>query len=447
MTDLVFIFGKNWLLSLAELIVHLEDKGLLRELKDYSKMGAVVTTTRAVKDGDIIDIQGALGGCFKVARLFHTQELVLMRDAFPSRGTAKRAARNILEGVPWLHEVFGKPRGKKITYGVSTYPSQTREAPVHYVHYTRGMNEYIKKQLLEKGARKADYIVYDKPDRRDARRINTSLWPHTIAKHKLLKRPNAEILAVYTEKRLYLARTIVVYDSMLQQYRDESRPYISTEISTSPKVCRTLLTLAGAKPGDTVLDPFCGTGTLLMEAALQDMKCIGFDIDGNAVQGAHSNLRWLGKDLGSHINFSIQKGDARKVDKLIRAQVDAVAFEPHLGPLHRKRPMRKQAEKDIAELTLLYRATLKAIGKVLRPDGRIAMTIPVILTKDGDVSIDLRHMLKGTEFEVYKLLPHHAFRKIDMSKREIDINPNRTILPERKRGQIVQRAVVMLGRG
>ncbi|MDF1538234.1 MAG: DNA methyltransferase [Candidatus Thorarchaeota archaeon] len=447
MTDLVFIFGKNWMLSLAELIVYLEDRGLLRELKDYSKMGAVVTTSRPVKDGDIIDIQGALGGCFKVARLFHTYPLLLLKDAFPNKGTAKRAARNNLEDFPWLHEVFGKPRGKKITYGVSTYPSQTREAPAHYLHFTRGMNEYIKKQLLEKGAKKADYIVYDKPDQRNPRRINTSLWPHTIAKHKLLKRPNAEILAVFTESSVYLARTIAVYDSMLQQYRDESRPFISAEISTSPKVCRTLLTLAGAKPGDTILDPFCGSGTLLMEAALQDMNCIGIDIDGNAVSGTQRNLIWLGKDLGVHINFSIQKGDAREADKIVHSQVDAVAFEPHLGPLFRKRQNWDEAERIIVELTLLYRATLKAIGKILRPDGRIAMTIPVILTHKGDISIDIKQMLKGTEFEVYKLLPHHVFSKIDMSKREIDINTNRTILPERKRGQIVQRAVVMLGRG
>ncbi len=447
MTDLVFIFGKNWMLSLAELIVHLEDKGLLRELKDYSKMGAVVNTTRPVKDGDILDIQGALGGCFKVARLVHTYPLKLLEDAFPNKGTAKRAARNILENLPWLHDVFGKPQGKKITYGVSTYPSQTKVAPAHYLHFTRGMNEYIKKQLLEKGARKADYIVYDKPDKRDSRRINTSLWPHTIAKHKLIKRPNAEVLAVFTESGVYLARTIAVYDSMLQQYRDESRPFISTEISTSPKVCRTLLTLAGAKPGDTVLDPFCGSGTLLMEAALQEMKCIGIDIDGNAVSGTQRNLLWLGKDLGSHIDFSIQKGDAREADKIVHSQVDAIAFEPHLGPLFRKRQNWNEAEKIIEDLTLLYRATLKAVGKILRSDGRIAMTLPVILTHKGDISIDIKQMLKGTEFEVYKLLPQHVFHKIDMSKREIDINPNRTILPERKRGQIVQRAIVMLGRG
>ncbi|MCK5239197.1 MAG: hypothetical protein KAR33_06600 [Candidatus Thorarchaeota archaeon] len=447
MTDLAFIFGKNWLLSLAEMIVHLEDNGLFREIKDYSKMGAIVTTKRSVTNGDIIDIQSALGGCFKVGRVFHSYDLKEIRSAFPSEGKPNQDAREVLAECPWLHSVFGKARGKKIKFAVSTYQSLTRYAPAHYTHFTRGMNDFIKKKLLEKGARKVDYIIYDKPDRRSEKRINTALWPHTIAKHSLLKPPNSEILAVFTEQGLYLAKAIAVYDSMLQQYRDESRPFISSEISTSPKICRTLLTLAGARAGDVVLDPFCGSGTLLMEAALMDMKCVGIDNDGNAVKGTISNLRWLGRDLGSHFNFRILKGDARHSDRIVQSEVDAIAFEPHLGPIYKNKPRRDDAEKEIEELTLLYRAAMKSFAKILRKDGRIAMTIPVILTNAGDVSIDLKKMLKGTEFEVYKLLPQHAFRNFNMSRREIDINPNRTILPERKRGQIIQRAVVMLGRG
>ncbi|MHA1907232.1 MAG: TRM11 family SAM-dependent methyltransferase, partial [Candidatus Thorarchaeota archaeon] len=371
MTDLVFIFGKNWLLSLAELIVHLEDNGLFRELKDYSKSGAIVTTSRSVNNGDIIDIQSALGGCFKVGRLIHSYEMNEIRDAYPSDGGPNKDSRKSLAECPWIHSVFGKPRGKKIKFAVSTYQSQTRQAPAHYTHFTRGMNDYIKKKLLELGARKADYVMYDKPDRRNERRINTALWPHTIAKHNLLKPPNSEILALFTEKGLYLAKCIAVYDSMLQQYRDESRPFISSQISTSPKVCRTLLTLAGARSGDVVLDPFCGSGTLLMEAALLDMKCIGLDIDGNAVEGSRSNLRWLARDLGSQLNFRVYKGDARKADQLAHSEVDAVAFEPHLGPVMKSRPSFEDAEKQINELTLLYRAALKSIAKILRKDGRI----------------------------------------------------------------------------
>ena len=155
-----------------------------------------------------------------------------------------------------------------------------------------------------------------------------------------MRPPNAEVLAVITEGNLYIGKTVVVYDSRLQQYRDESRPYISPKTSTSPKLCRTLLTLAGAKPGDTVLDPFCGSGTLLMEAAILGMKCIGIDIDGDAVQGARLNLRWLSSDLGEKLDFRILKGDARRAIEVVGKEVDAIACEPILGPVYTKRPER-----------------------------------------------------------------------------------------------------------
>ncbi|MFW9907035.1 MAG: TRM11 family SAM-dependent methyltransferase [Candidatus Thorarchaeota archaeon] len=447
MTDLVFILGKNWLLSLAEVIVLLEDKGLLREIRDYSKTSLIVSTTHAIKDEVIVDIQSALGGAFKVGRVIYKYEIDEVAKAYPSKGSFSKSARQDVGDCPWLHSVWRTVGGKKIKFGVSTYPSQVSDAPVHYIHFTKGLSEFIKRKLLEKGARKADYVMYEQPDRRVEKRINTSLWPQSLAKHNLLIPPNAEVLAAITESKVYIAKTVIAYDSMLQQLRDESRPFISSEISTSPKVCRTLLTLSGARPGDTVLDPFCGTGTLLMEAALLDMKCIGIDIDGNTSEGTKSNLIWLGRELGSYINFTVLKGDAREVNKLVSTQVDAVACEPHLGPVFRKRPERRDAEKQIVELTKLYRDALNAIDLILRADGRVALTIPVILTKNGDVSMDIREMTRGTRFQIYNLLPDHAFRGIDMKSRKIAIKPNRPVLPERKRGQIVQRAVVMLGRG
>jgi len=425
-TDLVFVLGKNWLLSLAEMIVLLEDRGILKSLKDYSKTAAIVTT-ESLNDEEIVDIQSALGGCFKVGRLIETYEIEVPTKAYPIKGSHTKKDRELLSKCTWIPSVWGKPRGKKIKYGVSSYSPEPGSLEIDMKRFTRGLNDSIKTYLLGENARKADYVIYDEPDRRDPTRSNTALWPHTIAKHGLLRPPNAEILAVFTESNLYLARTVAVYDSMLQQYRDESRPFISSEISTSPKICRTLLTLAGAKPGDLVLDPFCGTGTLLMEAALLDMKTIGIDLDGNAVEGTQTNLKWLGKELDTYLDFTLIKGDAREADKLVGMEVDAIAFEPHLGPV--------------------YRDTLRALTKILRPDGRIAMTVPVIRTTEKEVSIDFNQMLKGTGLQLYKFLPERIIKDASELVQSTRINPNRGALPERKRGQIVQRMVVMLGRG
>ena len=444
MVEYMFILGSNWLLSIAELLVYVRNKGYEAVVSDHSRHAVVLDFKEKLSLEEVMDMQGSLGGCYKIGRVIQTYNIIIPTNAYPTHGKPDQEALDIIKGVPWFSSLWQNPRGRKIKFGVSTYPIFDGKAPIQYRRFTRGLDDILKKLLLQKGARSADYFAYDEPDQRRAKRINLALWPKTIAQNGLLSPPNAEILAVFTKKNLYLARTMVIYDSVLQQYRDESRPYISKEVSTSPKVCRTLLNLAGARSGDTVLDPFCGTGTLLMEAAMLGMKCIGIDIDGDQVQGTKSNLRWFGRDIGERVDFDVMRGDARNVTNLVTKQVDAVAFEPSLGPVSRKRPTEKEAKETIRELTDLYREALTQIAQVLRPDGRVAMTIPVIISKSGPVSMDIREMIEGTGLGVYKMLPADMIKSLSNDDERLYITPERPVLPERKMGQIVQRQLIVL---
>lgn len=444
MVEYMFILGSNWLLSIAELLVYVRNRGYEAVVSDHSRHAVILDFKGKLSLEEVIDMQGSLGGCYKIGRVIQTYNIIIPMNAYPTNGRPDREALDIIRNIPWLPSLWQRPRGKKIKFGVSTYPIFDGKAPIQYRRFTRGLDDTIKKQLLQNGARRADYFAYDEPDRRRAKRMNLALWPKTIAKNNLLTPPNAEILAAFTEKNLYIARTMVIYDSVLQQYRDESRPYISKEISTSPKVCRTLLNLAGARPGDTVLDPFCGTGTLLMEAAMLGMKCLGVDIEGDQVQGTKSNLTWFGRDIGERVHFDVFRGDARNLTNLIHKQVDAVAFEPSLGPVSKKRPTAHEAEETIKELTELYRVALSQIAQILRPDGRVAMTIPVIISKSGPVSMDIREMIEGTGLGVYKMLPKDMIQSLSNSEERMYITPEREVLPERKMGQIVQRQIIVL---
>lgn len=444
MVEYVFILGSNWLLSIAELLVYVRNRGYEAIVTDHSRHAVILDFKEKLSLDEVMEMQGFLGGCYKIGRVIQTYNIIIPTNAYPTKGKPDREALEILTSIPWLPDLWQNPRGRKIKFGVSTYPIFDGKAPIQYRRFTRGLDDTIKKLLLQKGARSADYFAYDEPDRRKADRINLALWPKTISKNNLLSPPNSEILAAFTVKNLYIARTMVIYDAELQQYRDESRPYISQEISTSPKVCRTLLNLAGARPGDTILDPFCGTGTLLMEAAMLGMKCIGIDIDGNQVQGTKANLTWFGRDIGQRVQFDVFRGDARNLTSLIHKQVDAVAFEPSLGPVTKKKPTEKEAEIIIKELTELYRETLTQIAEVLRPDGRIALTMPVIVSKTGPVSMNIREMIEGTGLGVYRMLPSDMIKSLSNSEEQLYITPEREVLPERKMGQIVQRQLIAL---
>ncbi len=444
MTKLAFVLGSNWLLSIAEVLVYIQDRGFEGTLMDHSRNAAIIDIKQRLDVDQIVDMQSALGGCYKVGKVIWEYDIAIPLEAFPAKRVANKEQLKEIRKCPWLKIVWPRVKGKKIKFGISSYPIFDGRFPINFRRFTRGMNDQVKKLLMENGARRADYFAYDEPDRRVEGRLNIALWPKTIAHNNLLAPPNAEILAVFSEKKLYIARTRVVYDSMLQQYRDESRPFVSAEISTSPKICRTLLNLAGARPGDTILDPFCGTGTLLMEAAILGMKCIGVDIDADQVQGARSNMKWLAKDLGERLDYDIFKGDSRKISSLVKKQVDAVAFEPVLGPIYKEVPPFNEAQKTIKELTTLYQQVLTEIATILRPEGRIAMTIPVINTLSEPVSVKFSDLTRGTGLTIYRMLPSEAIKTPSDIDPRLKIRPSRELIPERKRGQSVQRAVIAL---
>ena len=56
------------------------------------------------------------------------------------------------------------------------------------------------------------------------------------------------------------------------------------------KLCRAMINLSGLKEGDTVCDPFCGTGTTLLEAESMGIHSIGIDFDEKMYQNTKENL-------------------------------------------------------------------------------------------------------------------------------------------------------------
>ncbi len=446
MTQYMFVLGKNWILSIAELIACLENRGINVKITDHSRTMAIVDIDQTLDDESLAEIQTALGGAYKIGTTVMVLERNLVKRAFPKRGSYKSRERDRLLKCPWVEIVWPKPQGKRVEFGVSAYPLSNRDN-IDLSRLTKILSEAMKHRLLDRGARKAAYYLYSEPDRRDPDRPPTALWPQTISKHNLLRPPNAEILIGIMDSDVYIGRTLVVYDSMLQQYRDEARPFVTSEISTSPKICRTLLNLAGVKEGDTVLDPFCGTGTLLMEAALQGIRVRGIDLDPDAAQGARTNLRWLGQELGQQIDYSIIRGDARQVHELLKESVEGIATEPHLGPVWTEKPDRDTAISTMRELTKLYNEALKSMVQVLRDDGKIAMTLPVIQSTGGVVRMDTRPLLKGTGLEIYRLIPKDVVRSVMKKDKDLVLRPERERIPERKWGQVVQRDVIVIGRG
>jgi 23S rRNA G2445 N2-methylase RlmL len=123
-----------------------------------------------------------------------------------------------------------------------------------------------------------------------------------------------------------------------------------------PTVAAAMVRLAG-KPGETLLDPCCGSGTILVEAAEAGWQTSGLDIDPDAVQVARQNAG----------EATVQVGDARRLS-LEDASVDACVSNLPFGQQY-------DVQGGMDEW---LRAVLGELGRVTRPGGRIVVLAPRI---------------------------------------------------------------------
>jgi SAM-dependent methyltransferase len=207
---------------------------------------------------------------------------------------------------------------------------------------------------------------------------------------QVLSRSAIDIVAFPFHGGLGLGPTAWVPDSASMRERGTLKPTPHSDISMSPRLARVLLNLTGLREGQTVLDPFCGSGTILAEALIHSHRCLGLDSRASRVQDARENLGWLSggpKNAG----YDVRLGDARDLPRMLRrSKVDAIVTEPLLLPRIEARPKTSTASHLIEAAGEVYGDALASMAEVLQPGGRIVIVAPVIETMDGEeVSLEL----------------------------------------------------------
>ena len=137
------------------------------------------------------------------------------------------------------------------------------------------------------------------------------------------------------------------------------RPYRPrTALKTNVAVA--MLTLAAAAPPGVLLDPFCGSGTILLEAAatFPQARLIGIEKFHKPFAGAQENLAHFG------IAAELLQRDGRFLEEHLPAgSVDLIVTNPPFG-------VRLGGQVDF---DWFYERVLAGAAHVLRPGGRIAL--------------------------------------------------------------------------
>jgi tRNA (guanine6-N2)-methyltransferase len=160
--------------------------------------------------------------------------------------------------------------------------------------------------------------------------------------------------------RLFIEHTEAQVGLRLSDHALHSRPYKQVHVSGSlkPSVAAALLSLAQVPPAGTLLDPFCGAGTIPIEAKLGVLSH-----DPGVVWAGDRDPKAL---LAAHTNASF----AAVTFPLVRWDVLSLPLKAHsIDRIVTNLPWGRQVAPD-AELGLFYRHIGIETARLLTPAGR-----------------------------------------------------------------------------
>jgi tRNA G10 N-methylase Trm11 len=210
-----------------------------------------------------------------------------------------------------------------------------------------------------------------------------------------------------------------VFDSKEAEKRDIEKPVRREQLAISPRLARILINLSQIKNNQTLLDPFCGIGALMIEALIQDINIIGIDRDDDAIKGAKRNLDWLKNKYKIKGDYNLINGDSRKIN--LRQEINGIATEPSLGELLKVTPTEEKAKQMIDRFENLIIDVLNNLKFSLNPGKKIAFTSPLIKTHHGKLGCNIQKIASQTNLKQFKfnLLPNIKFPIAELRKDSI----------------------------
>ncbi|MEK9165418.1 MAG: methyltransferase domain-containing protein [Patescibacteria group bacterium] len=334
-----FILGNHPRLSLAELICALKSR-------DYqTEDGFAVFEIEEKTVLNPSEVQNRLGGTVKVGQVVKKTNFGCLADDV---GEIIKNQLNIKQ---------------KIYFGLSAYNC-------HFDVKEAALTIKIKLKRLEIASRWVQS--------RDL-----ALSSVIVKTNKLLTQRGLEAVILKFKNDLMLGATRAVQPFDEFSNRDYGRP--ARDIRSGmlpPKIARIMINLSQTDKNAAILDPFCGSGTILQEAILLGYEqAKGSDISQKAIEDASDNLQWLSRSSAKVLSClpSLAVADALHLSQKFESEsIDAIVTEPYLGPPNLASESPQKIKKVIDELSVLYLDSFTEFSKILKPEGRIVIIFPVI---------------------------------------------------------------------
>ncbi len=218
------------------------------------------------------------------------------------------------------------------------------------------------------------------------RKLGAILWRRGA---KISVSKPERIIKVYISSKAYIG--FLLHSTDTKQFllrRPDKKPFFRPGVIL-PRFARALINMTGVNEKEILLDPMCGTGTVLIEAGLMGIEFAGVEAFSNIAKGCAVNMKYF------NLPINVICGDARKLpfkDETIHA---IVTDFPYL-----------QSSRSYGELIELYVDSIREFHRVLKR-GRRAV---IISNMDVDDIISERFVIeKKFMHRVHRSLTRRIF--------------------------------------
>ncbi len=190
-----------------------------------------------------------------------------------------------------------------------------------------------------------------------AKPIADIIWKKLKHPKVSFKKPKSVFAFILQNDNIYCGLLLHENIEKFDARKAHKRPGFSP-VSLHPKLARALVNMAGVHKGGALLDPFCGTGGILIEAGLMGIKPVGSDIDDEMLEKAKQNLGAFGIK-----GYMLMKADARK----IKVKAEGCATDPPYG---------KASSLHKQDIKKLYSEFLANAYRILKKKSRLVIVFP-----------------------------------------------------------------------
>jgi tRNA (guanine10-N2)-dimethyltransferase len=165
--------------------------------------------------------------------------------------------------------------------------------------------------------------------------------------------------------------------------RDQERPKRDAFVGMlPPKLAQIMINLANPAPQSRILDPFCGTGVILQEAALRGFGVYGSDLAEKMIRYSRENLNWLVDTHHLHFDFDLHEGDA--METKWQQPIGAVVAETYLGQPFSAPPSPAKLDEVRKNCNHILTEFLKNLSPQVTSGTPVCIAIPAWRSKEGN---------------------------------------------------------------